>query len=84
MILTKQSTQVLLLNLLICYQTFLKTPRIDVMLKIQVNYFSVQGEKTNKQQKNDSWLSKASGLKYYNVYSLCISWNLNKSYVTSE
>lgn len=41
MILTKQSTQGLFLNLLICYQTFHKTPRIDVMLKIQVNYFSV-------------------------------------------
>lgn len=78
--LTKLPTQLLLLNLLICYQTFHKIPRIDVMLKIQVNEFSVQGEGGGK-KKDNSWLSKTSGLKYYNVYSLCISLKLHKSWI---
>lgn len=43
------SAQESLLNLLICYQTFHKTPRRDVTLKIQVNDLSMQGKKTIQQ-----------------------------------
>lgn len=45
------SAQVSLWNLLICYQTFHKTPTRDVMLKIQVKDLSKQGKKPIQQTK---------------------------------